>query len=62
MVSVAIVGGSGYTGGELIRLLFSHPEVEIVEFETEDIMAPSGLSYNNALSAWDSLWSSEGDW
>lgn len=41
---------------------YTSPEVEIVEFETEDIMAPSGLSYNNALSAWDSLWSSEGDW
>lgn len=31
MVSVAIVGGSGYTGGELIRLLSAHPEVEIVD-------------------------------
>jgi N-acetyl-gamma-glutamyl-phosphate/LysW-gamma-L-alpha-aminoadipyl-6-phosphate reductase len=26
---VGIVGGSGYTGGELIRLLLMHPEVEI---------------------------------
>ena len=31
MVSVAIVGGSGYTGGELIRLLSAHPEAEIVD-------------------------------
>ena len=31
MVSVAIVGGSGYAGGELIRLLSAHPEVEIVD-------------------------------
>jgi N-acetyl-gamma-glutamyl-phosphate reductase len=29
MVKIAIVGGSGYTGGELIRLLINHPEVEI---------------------------------
>ncbi len=28
---VAIVGGSGYTGGELIRLLLFHPHVEIVQ-------------------------------
>ncbi len=28
---VAIVGGSGYTGGELLRLLTSHPEVEVVQ-------------------------------
>jgi N-acetyl-gamma-glutamyl-phosphate reductase len=29
MTEIAIVGGSGYTGGELIRLLQKHPEVEI---------------------------------
>ena len=29
MVSVSIVGGSGYGGGELLRLLLSHPEVEV---------------------------------
>lgn len=27
---VAVVGGSGYTGGELIRLLLGHPGVELV--------------------------------
>ncbi len=27
----AIVGGSGYTGGELARLLLSHPQVEIAQ-------------------------------
>ncbi|MBE3560146.1 MAG: N-acetyl-gamma-glutamyl-phosphate reductase [Ktedonobacteraceae bacterium] len=30
-VRVAIVGGSGYTGGELIRLLLFHPKVEITQ-------------------------------
>ncbi|GAC1426695.1 MAG: N-acetyl-gamma-glutamyl-phosphate reductase [Ktedonobacteraceae bacterium] len=30
-IRVAIVGGSGYTGGELIRLLLFHPHVEIVQ-------------------------------
>lgn len=29
MIKVGIVGGAGYTGGELIRLLINHPEVEI---------------------------------
>ena len=29
MIKAGIVGGSGYTGGELIRLLLQHPEVEI---------------------------------
>ncbi len=26
---VAVAGASGYAGGELLRLLLSHPEVEI---------------------------------
>lgn len=29
MINVGIVGGSGYTAGELIRLLLNHPETEI---------------------------------
>ncbi len=41
---------------------YIEPELEVVEFETEDVMAPSGVTYNNALSAWDALWGSEGDW
>ena len=28
-LEVSILGGSGYTGGELIRLLMRHPEVEL---------------------------------
>ncbi len=30
-IRVAIVGGSGYTGGELIRLLLFHPQVELAQ-------------------------------
>ena len=30
MIRVAIVGGTGYTGVELLRLLASHPEAEVV--------------------------------
>jgi N-acetyl-gamma-glutamyl-phosphate/LysW-gamma-L-alpha-aminoadipyl-6-phosphate reductase len=30
-VRVAIAGGSGYTGGELIRLLLFHPQVELTQ-------------------------------
>ena len=29
MKKVGIIGGSGYTGGELIRLILQHPELEI---------------------------------
>ncbi len=28
-IKVGIIGGSGYTGGELIRILLNHPETEI---------------------------------
>ena len=29
MIKVGIIGGAGYTAGELLRLLLGHPEVEI---------------------------------
>src|SRR6056297_2234182 len=29
MIKVGIIGGSGYTGGELIRLLLNHPQIAI---------------------------------
>ena len=29
MIKAGIIGGSGYTGGELIRILLNHPEVDI---------------------------------
>jgi len=31
MIHASIVGGSGYTGGELLRLLLAHPEAEVVQ-------------------------------
>ena len=31
MYKVAIIGASGYTGGELLRMLLNHPEVEITD-------------------------------
>jgi N-acetyl-gamma-glutamyl-phosphate reductase len=29
MIRVGIIGGAGYTAGELLRLLINHPDVEI---------------------------------
>ncbi|HTZ62097.1 MAG TPA: N-acetyl-gamma-glutamyl-phosphate reductase [Thermoplasmata archaeon] len=37
-MKAAIVGGSGYVGGELLRLLLRHPEVEVAQV-TSDSMA-----------------------
>lgn len=31
MIRASIVGGSGYTGGELLRLLLDHPQVEVAQ-------------------------------
>ncbi len=35
MIRVAIAGGSGYTGGELLRLLARHPKVEVAAITSE---------------------------
>lgn len=35
MIRVGIVGASGYTGGELLRLLLTHPEIEVVQATSE---------------------------
>ena len=31
MIKATIIGGSGYTGGELLRLLIPHPELDVVQ-------------------------------
>ena len=30
MAKIGIIGGAGYTAGELLRLLINHPQAEIV--------------------------------
>ncbi len=30
MIRVAVIGAAGYIGGELLRLLITHPKVEVV--------------------------------
>lgn len=42
-LSVSILGGSGYAGGELARLLVRHPEAELVQM-TSDRMAGKPVS------------------
>jgi N-acetyl-gamma-glutamyl-phosphate/LysW-gamma-L-alpha-aminoadipyl-6-phosphate reductase len=35
MIRAAIIGGSGYTGGELLRILLQHPDVEVTQATSE---------------------------
>ncbi|MGP8078354.1 MAG: N-acetyl-gamma-glutamyl-phosphate reductase [Thermoplasmata archaeon] len=36
-MKVAVVGGSGYVGGELLRLLLGHPEAEVVQVTSDSM-------------------------
>ncbi len=53
-MKVAIVGGSGYTGGELLRLLVRHPKVDVAQV-TSDSMAgkPVSRAHPNLRKATD---------
>ena len=36
MITASIVGASGYVGGELLRILLAHPEVEVIGISGKD--------------------------
>lgn len=38
MIKASIIGASGYTGGELLRLLIAHPEVEVVQATSRSLL------------------------
>ena len=45
MIKVGIIGGAGYTAGELIRLLLNHPDAEItfVNSTSNAVKRPNGI-------------------
>ena len=48
MVRVSIVGGSGYGGGELLRLLLAHPNVEVEQVASRRLAGkPVGRAHPN---------------
>lgn len=61
-LKAGIIGGAGYTGGELIRLLINHPQVEIVFVHSNsnagnyvsdvhtDLFGDTDLKFTNRLS------------
>ena len=52
MIKVGIVGGTGYTGVELLRLLAQHAKVEIAAAKEFDVV----IVNDNAERAADELW------
>ena len=60
-IKVGIIGGAGYTGGELIRLLINHPEAEIVFIHSksnagnpvdkvhQDLIGETDLKFSDSL-------------
>jgi len=54
MIKAGIIGGSGYTGGELIRLLLNHSQVEIdFVFSTTRAGKPISSTHTDLLGAID---------
>ena len=49
----AVIGGSGYGGGELIRRLLLHPEVELARVASIDLVLGYMPSYGIAVTAID---------
>ena len=62
MIKAGIIGGAGYTGGELIRLLINHPQVEIASIHSSsnagnlvskvhaDLVGDTDLTFTGELS------------
>ena len=61
-IKVGIIGGAGYTGGELIRILLNHPSVEIVYIHSnsnagkklhavhQDLVGETDLQFSHEMS------------
>ncbi|MGI0155510.1 MAG: N-acetyl-gamma-glutamyl-phosphate reductase [Thermoplasmata archaeon] len=53
-MKAAIIGGSGYVGGELLRLLLRHPDVEVVQVTSDSMAGKSvGRAHPNLRKATD---------
>lgn len=67
MIKAGIIGGAGYTAGELIRILINHPEVEIIFVHSESnadnniadvhsgLLGETSLTFTNQLDRLDAI-------
>ena len=46
MIRVGIIGGAGYTAGELLRILLYHPAVEIAFVQSSSQVRSTGNGYS----------------
>src|SRR4029077_2541480 len=51
MIRATVVGGAGYAGGEVLRLLSGHPEVEVVQVTSERLAGKPVASVHPPLRA-----------
>ena len=62
MISVSIVGASGYAGGELLRILLNHPQVKLQQVTSQRfINQPVTLTHPNLRGQTDLVYSSLDD-
>ncbi|MCR9226202.1 MAG: N-acetyl-gamma-glutamyl-phosphate reductase [Flavobacteriaceae bacterium] len=60
MIKVGIIGGSGYTGGELIRILLNHPQAQIdFVYSTTRAGKPISSAHQDLLGLTDLQFSGE---
>lgn len=64
-INVGVIGSAGYTGGEMIRLLINHPQVEIAFINStsnagkfvhevhKDLLGETDLKFSDSLSSGD---------
>lgn len=61
-IKIAIIGGSGYTGLELLRLLCSHPKAEVAAVTSRSLLGKEiGSHFNSLASFYDGLKFSDPD-
>lgn len=49
MIKIGIIGGTGYTGVELLRLLVAHPQADLM------VLISRGEAGGNMCSSWCSV-------
>src|SRR4051812_4951090 len=62
MIKAGVIGGAGYTGGELVRLLINHPQAEIAFVHSKsqagkpissvhrDLVGETDLTFSDSVS------------